>query len=39
MVKMLCAPYKDPQHPVKFLEALETDMIFLNANLAVVPIL
>ena len=34
MVKMLCAPYKDPQNPLKFLEALETDMIILNANLA-----
>ena len=34
MVKMLCAPYKDPQNPLKFLEALETDMILLNANLA-----
>ena len=34
MVKMLCAPYKDPQDPLKFLEALETDMILLNANLA-----
>ena len=34
MVKMLCAPYKDPQDPLKFLEALDTDMIILNANLA-----
>ena len=24
---MLCAPYKDPQDPLKFLEALDTDMI------------
>ena len=32
MVKMLCAPYKDPQHPLKFLEALDTDMIIPNAN-------
>ena len=31
---MLCAPYKDPQDPLKFLEALDTDMIILNANLA-----
>ena len=34
MVKMLCAPYKDPQDPLNFLEALDTDMIILNANLA-----
>ena len=34
MVNMLCAPYKDPQNPLKFLEALDTDMIILNANLA-----
>ena len=34
MVKMLCTPYKDPQDPLKFLEALDTDMIILNANLA-----
>ena len=34
VVKMLCAPYKDPQDPSKFSEALETDMIILNANLA-----
>ena len=34
VVKMLCAPYKDPQDPLKFLEALDTDMIGLNANLA-----
>ena len=34
MVKMLCAPCKDPQDPLKFLEALDTCMIFLNANLA-----
>ena len=33
-VKMLCAPYKDPQDPLNFLEALETDMTVLNANLA-----
>ena len=33
-VKMLCAPYKDPQDPLKFLEALDTDKIILNANLA-----
>ena len=33
MVKMLCAPYKDPQDPIKFLEALDTDMIIQNANL------
>ena len=32
--KMLCAPYKDPQDPRKFLEALDTDMIILNPNLA-----
>ena len=34
MVKMLCSPYKDPQDPLKFLEALDTDMIILNAKLA-----
>ena len=34
VVKMLCAPYKDPQDPLKFLEALDTDVIILNANLA-----
>ena len=34
MVKMLSAPYKDPQDPLKFPEALDTDMIILNANLA-----
>ena len=34
MVKMLCAPYKDPQHPLTLLEALDTDMILVNANLA-----
>ena len=34
MVKMLCAPYKDQQDPFKFWEALETDMILVNANLA-----
>ena len=34
VVKMLCAPYKDQQDPLKFLEALGTDMIILNANLA-----
>ena len=34
MVKMLCALYKDPPHPLKFLEALTTNMIILNANLA-----
>ena len=34
MVNMLCTPYKEPQNPLKFLEALETDMILLNANLA-----
>ena len=34
VAKMLCAPYKDPQDPLNFLEALDTDMIILNANLA-----
>ena len=34
VVKMLWARYKDPQDPLKFLEALDTDMIILNANLA-----
>ena len=34
VVRMLCAPYKDPQDPLKLLEALDTDMIILNANLA-----
>ena len=27
VVKMLCAPYKDPQDPLKFLEALDTDQV------------
>ena len=31
---MLWAPYKDQQESLKFLEALDTDMIILNANLA-----
>ena len=34
VVKMLCAPYKGPQDPLKFCEALDTEMIILNANLA-----
>ena len=34
MVKMLCPPYKDPQDLLKFLEALDTDMTVLNANVA-----
>ena len=34
VVKMLCSPYKHPQDPLKLLEALDTDMITLNANLA-----
>ena len=34
MVKMLCTPYKDPQDPLKLLEALDTDMTILNAYLA-----
>ena len=34
MVKMLCTPHKGPQDPLKSLEALETSMIILNANLA-----
>ena len=34
VVKMLCVPYKDPQDPLRFLEALDSDMIILNANLA-----
>ena len=34
VVKMLCAPYKDPQDLLRFLEALDTDMIILNVNLA-----
>ena len=33
MVRMLCAPYKDPQQLLKFLGALDTDMIILIANL------
>ena len=32
MVKMYCALYKDPQDALNILEALETDMILLNAN-------
>ena len=34
VVKMLCAPYKNPQDPLKFLKALHKVMIILNANLA-----
>ena len=34
MVKVLCASYKGPQDLLKFLDALDTDMIILNANLA-----
>ena len=34
MVKMLRASYKDPQDSLKFLEALDTDMIILNVILA-----
>ena len=34
MVRMLCTTYKDPQEPLKCLEALATKMILLNANLA-----
>ena len=34
MVKILGAPYKDPQDPLQFLEALDTNMIIVNANLA-----
>ena len=34
VVKMLCVPYKDLQDPLNFWEALDTDMISLNANLA-----
>ena len=34
VVKMLCAPYKEPQSPLRFFKALDTDMIILNANLA-----
>ena len=34
VVRMLCAPYKDPQDTLKCFEALDTDMIILNANLA-----
>ena len=34
MVKMLCAPYKEPQDLLKFLERLDSDMIIPNANLA-----
>ena len=33
LVKMLCAPYKDPQDPLKFLMALDTNMIILKASL------
>ena len=32
VVKLLCAPYKDPQDPLNFLEALDTDMITQKAN-------
>ena len=34
MVKILWAPSKVPQDPLTFLEALDTDMSILNANLA-----
>ena len=34
MVKMLCAPYKDPQDPLKFLELIQTDLMILNGDLA-----
>ena len=34
VVKMLCAPYKDPQDPLKLFKALDIVMIILNANLA-----
>ena len=34
MVKLLCAPYKDAQAPLKFLDGLNTDIIILRANLA-----
>lgn len=33
MVKILCAPYKDPQDPLKFLEPIDTDLLILNGNL------
>ena len=31
---MLCTPYKDPQYRLKFLEAVDINMIILNVNLA-----
>ena len=34
MVKVLCASYRGPQNLLKFLDALDTNMIILNANLA-----
>ena len=34
VVKTLCPSYKEPQDPLKLLEALDTDMIILNGNLA-----
>ena len=34
VLKVLCAPYKEPQDPLKDLLALDTVMIILNANLA-----
>ena len=34
MVKMLCAPYKDPQDPLTFLEPIQTDFLILNGDLA-----
>ena len=34
VVKMLSAPYKDPQDSLKFFKALDTDMIIHNSNLA-----
>ena len=33
MVIMFCTPYQGPQDPRMFLEALETDMVLLIANL------
>ena len=34
VVKTLYTPYKDPQDPLKVLEALDSDMFILNASLA-----
>ena len=34
VVQMLCAPYEEPQVLLELVEALDSDMIFVNANSA-----